>query len=195
MSNATLDALVQGAEDIDDGARALLQHRALGIIRDAEDEAGRAETWDSALFTAGLACNLLTTVCTAINMASWSPEAATAIGVFIMVMSSLATGAMGFRERLKFKDVAVLARALSCKLQRAVVLFVAGAKPYAHVDRRAAFVELVSDVERLKLKTDQERLRLRMQEDELAGSASETVHPTAPPATPDSLDSTGVARL
>lgn len=130
------------------------------------------------MFVIGFLGSILMTFSTAVGYAGYVPDtSANVLGVCMLIISSVGTVSQGLRERLKFRDVARIARRLSWKLQRLGVLFVARAAPYDATGMAAGetnFRRFVTDVEGLKSLADQQRMQLRETEE-----ASATEHPAA----------------
>ena len=162
--------------------RAVLKQRVVSVLDCAEKMADRTETWDTAFFTAGFAASLVVTVATAVNLAKFmSPTATETLSAVILVISSVGTAALALRERLKFKETALLNRRTSSAMQRAVFLFMARAGPYASPDPGKRFADFVQDVEAIKTSADQAHLRIRNLEDTGGGGGAAVAVPTSTP--------------
>jgi hypothetical protein len=150
--------------------RQVLRQRVVQVLGCAETVADRTEAWDTAFFTAGFGASLLVTLATAINLAKFmTPKASETLSTVIIVLSSLGTAALALRERLKFKETALLNRRTSSAIQRASFLFMARAGPYAIPDQSVRYVTFFQDVEAIKAAADQAHLRIRDLEDSGGG--------------------------
>lgn len=158
-----LAPLFQGLTQFSDTQRALLGSRYVSVLAASERAAAVAETWDTVLFFLSFVGALVVTAVTAIAAVGYSAPSATVV----LVVSSLSTIALGVRERLKFKDTAIVSRRTASELQREGVLFLARAGPRygGDVPDGVAFVRFVQATEDLKTKADQIRLRIRETED------------------------------
>jgi hypothetical protein len=177
---ADIDTLLHGleAEGVPDFRLTVMRTRLVKVLDVAERGADRAEFWDTAMFLTGFMGSLVVTIATAVNLAGYvSPSAANAVSTAILLLSSIGTAAMGLRERLKFKEVAVLSRRTASQLQRAAFLYLAGAETGPNPD--AAFRAFVHQVERIKQVADAGHLQLRDAEDSGGGLATRAFSPGA----------------
>ena len=160
--------LFESLPDIPEWERDVVSTRLTSVLGTAEAGADRAETLDTSLFLAGFLGSLLVTITTAVNLAGYiTPAAASAVSTAVLVLSSLGTAAMGLRERLKFRERAVMLRRTSSALQRAAFLFLAHAGPYEHCPSpMAAYRAFVRDVEAIKGNADATSLQLRSASDD-----------------------------
>jgi hypothetical protein len=160
--------------DLLDREREVAKARFVSVLGTAERGADRAETMDTSLFLCGFIGSLLVTVTTAINLAGYvNPTAAAAVSTAVLVLSSLGTAAMGLRERLKFREKAVVLRRTSSLLQRSAFLYLAGAGPYeAAPNATAAYRAFVRDVEAIKTSADSASLLLRSSQDDAPPGAA-----------------------
>jgi hypothetical protein len=148
--------------------REVLKTRFIGVLDAAEKGADRAEAMDTTLFLVGFIGSLVVTVATAVNLAGFVNASATAaVSTTVLILSSIGTAAMGLRERLKFRDKAVVLRRTSSHLQRSGFLYLAGAGPYeslADAPMRA-YRAFFQDIETIKAGADSATLHLRNSED------------------------------
>ncbi len=180
MESSALHTLVPALQGLDDTQRALLQARVMPLLASAEKKGRAAERLDTGLFLGGFCVSLVVTIATAINLAGYvTPTAASAVGTAILVLSSLATGTLGLRERLRLKETSIISKRCCSFLQKALVLFAARAGPYSQPDSSAAFKAFISDVEVLKGLTDQAFTRLQ---EDTSASTSTSVPSGAPSA-------------
>ena len=178
-----IGVLIDAMTQYSDLERMILRARVLHVLDVAECGADRAETWDTGLFLAGFGGSLAVTVATAVNIAGYvSPHVANGIATGVLVLSSLATAALGLRERLKFREVSMVARQTASSLQRALFLFVSRSGPYLHQDAASAFATFMLDVEVIKSRADKARLHMRSEPSAVSAPAPAPV-PVPAPAT------------
>lgn len=167
----TIGRLFDTLPDVSDREREVAKARLTSVLGTAEQGADRAEGLDTSLFLCGFIGSLLVTITTAVNLAGYvTPSAAAAVSTAVLVLSSVGTAAMGLRERLKFRERAVVLRRTSSLLQRAAFLYLAGAGPYEHsASAGAAYRAFVRDVEAIKSSADSASLLLRSNQDDGSG--------------------------
>lgn len=170
----TIGRLFDTLPDVSDREREVAKARLTSVLGTAEQGADRAEGLDTSLFLCGFIGSLLVTITTAVNLAGYvTPSAAAAVSTAVLVLSSVGTAAMGLRERLKFRERAVVLRRTSSLLQRAAFLYLAGAGPYEHsASAGAAYRAFVRDVEAIKSSADSASLLLRSNQDDGSGGAA-----------------------
>ena len=111
MESSALHTLVPALQGLDDTQRALLQARVMPLLASTEKKGRAAERLDTGLFLGGFCVSLVVTIATAINLAGYvTPTAASAVGTAILVLSSLATGTLGLRERLRLKETSIISK-------------------------------------------------------------------------------------
>ncbi len=175
MEIENVESLIQGAKDLDDMQRLLLHSRVFPLLTNTFRNAKSAEKWDGGLFLGGFCASLVVTIATAINLAGYiSDTASSAVSTGILVLSSLATAILGLRERLRLRENALLGRRSASLMQKALILFLASAPPYA-AGPTASFHTFVTDIEVIKSLTEQAQSRLQDY-----GSSSTTTGPVPP---------------
>ena len=163
---AAMGPLFDGMTEFTEHERAVIKTRFLPMIDASERDARRAEWWDTRMFLLGFGSSLLVTIAAALNIAGFvSTQARDVMSTTVMLVSSIGTAALGLRERLKFQEAAVIARRLSCKLQRRGFLFLARADPYAKDDRHESYADFVRHTELMKVQADEERMKLQSEDD------------------------------
>jgi hypothetical protein len=155
---ADMGPLFDTLPDLQDRARLVAKTRFVRVLDVAEQGADRAERQDTTLFMCGFLGSLLVTITTAVNLAGYvSASASSAVSTAVLVLSSLGTAAMGLRERLKFRERAVVLRRTSSMLQRAGFLYLADADAGAP----ATYRRFMADIERIKCGADVANLQFR----------------------------------
>ena len=161
MEIENVESLIQGAKDLDDMQRLLLHSRVFPLLTSTYRNAKSAEKWDGGLFLGGFCASLVVTIATAINLAGYiSDTASSAVSTGILVLSSLATAILGLRERLRLRENALLGRRSASLMQKALILFLASAPPYA-AGPTASFHTFITDIEVIKSLTEQAQSRLQ----------------------------------
>lgn len=169
-------ALIESTQELQDHQRALLRARIVPLLRNSTRKGDSADKWDNGLFLGGFCGSLIVTIATAINLAGYvSPSTSSAVSTAILVLSSLATGTLALRERLRLRETVVLCRRFSALLQRSLILFLAHAHPYLNGPQQS-FQRFVSDVETLKSFTDQAQLRQQQQQRDDDDTAAAQTH-------------------
>jgi hypothetical protein len=147
---------------ISDRERTVAKTRFVKVLDTAERGADRAERLDTSLFLFGFLGSLLVTITTAVNLAGYvTPTGAAAVSTAVLVLSSMGTAAMGLRERLKFRDRAVVLRRTSAMLQRTGFLYLGA----ADAGGTGAYQAFMGAVEVIKGGADLASLQFRSGED------------------------------
>ena len=182
---AAMSPLFDGMTEFTEHERAVIKARFLPMIDATERDASRAEWWDTRMFLLGFGSSLLVTIAAALNIAGFvTPQARDIVGTTVMLVSSIGTAALGLRERLKFQEAAVIARRLSCKLQRRGFLFLARADPYAKDDRHESYADFVRHTELMKVQADEERMKLQSEDDMRAQASFAQTQSQSPSPSP-----------
>lgn len=158
-------SLFEDMPELSQHDKAIIRTRYLPLLHAADVEANRAETRDTVMFAVGFLGSIIMTFSTAVSYAGYAPS--NVMGVCMLIVSSVGTVSQGLRERLKFRDVARIARRLSWKLQRVGVMFASRLEPYA--EGPTGFRHFISDVESVKALADQQRMQLRENDERDAG--------------------------
>lgn len=153
----------------------VIKTRFIPMIDATERDAKRAEWWDTRMFLIGFFASLVVTIAAAINISSFIDlTTRDAIGATVLGISSLGTAALGLRERLKFQEVAIIARKMSNKLQRRGFLFLSRSEPYDLEDRQAAYKRFITHTEKIKLQADEDNMKLQMEKEDAGRSLAHT---------------------
>lgn len=153
----------------------LLKTRYCALVDSADRETMRSEWWDTRLFMLGFGGSLLVTIAAAIGQSGYMTlDSVAIVNTIVLLLSSVATAALGLRERLKFREQADVWKRLSSVLQRRGFLFLSRSGKYSDLPPDLCFQAFMLDVENLKLQSDREHQALKAQDE---------THPT--PRAPD----------
>lgn len=171
----------------------VIKTRFIPMIDATERDAKRAEWWDTRMFLIGFFASLVVTIAAAINIASFiDGSTRDAIGATVLGISSIGTAALGLRERLKFQEVAIIARKMSNKLQRRGFLFLSRSEPYDSEDRMAAYKTFITHTEKIKLQADEDHMKLQLEKDDGGKAITHTQKDDDIGALPATFSSDGV---
>ena len=165
----------------------ILKSRYCAIVDSADREALRCEWWDTRLFMLGFGGSLLVTIAAAVGQAGYMTlDSITVVNTVVLLLSSVATAALGLRERLKFGEKGDIWKRLSSVLQRRGFLFLTKSGKYADLTSLECLQMFTVDVENLKLQSDREHqaLRTQQQEEHHAPKPAEAAAAPAGPAFP-----------
>jgi hypothetical protein len=167
----------------------ILKSRYCAIVDSADREALRCQWWDTRLFMLGFGGSLLVTIAAAVGQAGYMTlDSITVVNTIVLLLSSVATAALGLRERLKFGEKGDLWKRLSSVLQRRGFLFLSKSGKYADMPPAESLQMFMLDVENLKLQSDREHQALRSQQEEhhakpVDGGAAAPAMPALSPET------------
>lgn len=148
---------------------------------------------DNGLLLASLACGLLVTIASSVNLAQYaSPTMTSVLATCVPVFSAIGTTLVGLREHLKLRQNATISARLQSRLEEVGYLFVGRAGPYAVPDREKAYTAFLVDMEGLKQTADHKLLSLAREPTSASASGSGSasgpavVSVSAPPGVPTS---------
>ena len=144
----------------------VIKTRFCALVDAADRQVLRCNWWDMRLFILGFGGSLLVTIAAAIGQAGYmTTQSITIVNTIVLLLSSIATAALGLRERLKFREYADISKRLSSSLQRRGFLFLSGSGKFTCMTPADRIQTFITDVENCKFQSDQEHLALRSHED------------------------------